>query len=278
MSVAHLYKITNNTTGEYYVGKHNGVDQVDHKGNLYWGSGDRIKRQVKKYGTENFTYNILVIGNTDYIYELEKKIVTVSLIESDEKCLNLRVGGEGFAEHTKSAIDKMSKSLKAVYSKPEARKKVSDGVKKYFANNPHIIEGIAEKLRGRKASEETKQILSKAQKLKYINHPEIKEKISKAMKGRNISEEHKQKISLGNTGKIKTEEMKQKLREARAKQIMMPETYEKSSKTMSTLTWMNDGVRSYRVRPEKLQAAKNKGYVAGRLMDHLYNKQQTNKV
>ena len=278
MSVAHLYKITNNTTGEYYVGKHNGVDQTDHRGNLYWGSGDRIKKQVKKYGTENFTYKILVIGETDYIYELEKKMVTVNLIESDEKCLNLRVGGEGFTEHTKSAIDKMSKSLKTVYSKPEARKKVSDGVKKYFANNPHVIEGIANKIRGRKASEETKQILSEAQKLSYINNPERKEALSKAMKGRNISEEHKQKISLSNSGRIRTEEMKQKIREARAKQIMMPEMYEKSSKTISTLTWMNDGTRSYRVRPEKLQAAKEKGYIVGRLMDHLYNKQQTNKV
>ena len=278
MSVAHLYKITNNTTGEYYVGKHNGVDQTDHRGNLYWGSGDRIKKQVNKYGAENFTYKILVIGNTDYIYELEKKMVTVSLIESDEKCLNLRVGGEGFTEHTKSALDKMSKSLKAVYSKPEARKKVSDGVKKYFADNPHIVERIANKIKGTKASEETKRKLSEAQKLSYINNPERKESFSKAMKGRNISEEHKQKISLSNSGRIRTEEMKQKIREARAKQIMMPDMYEKSSKTISTLTWMNDGVRSYRIRPEKLQAAKEKGYVAGRLMDHLYNKQQTNKV
>jgi len=269
MSIAHLYKITNNTTGEYYVGKHNGVDQTDHRGNLYWGSGDRIKKQVNKYGAENFTYKILVIGNTDYIFELENKIVTVSLIESDEKCLNLRVGGEGFTEHTKSALDKMSKSLKAVYSKPEARKKVSDGVKKYFANNPHIREEIANKIRGTKASDETKQKLSEAQKLSYINNPERKEAFSKAMKGRNISEEHKQKISLGNTGKIKTEEAKQKLREIRAKQIIPKEAYEKSSKTISTLIWMNDGTRSYRVRPENIQAAKNKGYIAGRLTTYI---------
>jgi len=264
--VAHLYKITNIITGEYYIGKHNGWTQ-----NGYWGSGNRIKKQVKKYGDENFTYKILVIGNTDYIFELERKIVTVNLIESDEKCLNLRVGGEGFAEHTKSAIDKISKSLKDVYSKPETRKKVSDGVKKYFANNPHIREEIVKKLRGRKVSKETKQKLSEVQKLNYINNPERKEKFSKTMSGRNISEEHKQKISSGNLGKIRTEEMKQKISAARVKQIIPKEAYEKSSKTMSTLTWMNDGTRSYRIRPENIQAAKNKGYVDGRLRDYINN-------
>jgi len=160
MSVAHLYKITNNITGEYYVGKHNGWEQ-----NGYWGSGYRIQNSIKKYGTENFTYKILVIGNTDYIYELEKRFVTPEMVDLDEKCLNLTIGGLGVNYHT--------------------------------------------------------------------------------------------------------EQSKQKLRDARAKQIISPEVYERTSKIMSSLTWMNDGTRSYRVRPEKLQAAKEKGYVDGRLTTYI---------
>ena len=61
-----------------------------------------------------------------------------------------------------------------------------------------------------------------------------------------------------------------KIKAVRAKQVFTEEAFKKRGASMSTLTWMNDGTRSYRVRPENIQAAKEKGYVAGRLMDYLY--------
>lgn len=158
--VAHLYKITNTITGEYYYGKHNGREQ-----NRYWGSGKRIQNQTKKYGRQNFTYEVLVISTVDYIYELERKLVTPLLIESDKKCLNLTCGGLGVG---------------------------------------------------------------------YM-----------------------------------TETSKQKLRKARAKQVMPADMYDRTSKIMSSLTWMNDGVRSYRVRPDKVEASKQQGMVEGRLRDYI---------
>ena len=45
--IAHLYKITNNLTNQYYIGKRRGSEQ-----GRYWGSGLRIKRHIKKYGKE----------------------------------------------------------------------------------------------------------------------------------------------------------------------------------------------------------------------------------
>ena len=45
--VAHLYKITNTITGEYYIGKHKGRDQKHYSGSEYWGSGVNIKKQIK---------------------------------------------------------------------------------------------------------------------------------------------------------------------------------------------------------------------------------------
>ena len=92
-NVAHLYKITNTKTGEYYVGKHRGVTQETRFGNMYWGSGTRIQNQVKKYGTEIFKYEILCISNTDYIFELESKYVTKELLQEDKLCLNIVTGG-----------------------------------------------------------------------------------------------------------------------------------------------------------------------------------------
>ena len=90
VQVAHLYKITNTVTGEYYIGKHNGWTQ-----NGYWGSGNRIQRLIKKYGIDNFKYNILVISDVDYIFQLEKKYITPEMVDLDEKCLNLTIGGQG---------------------------------------------------------------------------------------------------------------------------------------------------------------------------------------
>ena len=167
VQVAHLYKITNTVTGEYYIGKHNGWTQ-----NGYWGSGNRIQRLIKKYGIDNFKYDILVISDVDYIFQLEKKYITPEMVDLDEKCLNLTIGGQG--------VGYMSKDIK------------------------------------------------------------------------------------------------QKIRVARAKQIMLPEMYERTSKIMSSLTWMNDGTRSYRVKPEDIQASKEKGMIEGRLSNYI-NTEYRNK-
>lgn len=174
--VAHLYKITNTLTGEYYIGKHNGWTQ-----NGYWGSGERIRKQIKKYSKENFTYKILCYGTQDYIYELEEKLVTVELISEDKKCLNLQGGGLG---------------------------------------------------------------------------------------GKFLTEETRKKLSLLKTGFKHSEETKQKLSDLRAKQII---DYEKISKTMKTLIWMNDGQKSYRIRPENVKSSKEKGMVEGRVGDYINN-------
>ena len=166
--VAHLYKITNKVTGEYYLGKHNGWTQKDYVGRDYWGSGYRIQNQIKKYGKNNFTYQILVIGEVDYIYELEKKYVTTEMVDLDENCLNLTVGGMGVNYHTK--------------------------------------------------------------------------------------------------------ESRQKLSNARAKQVFTEASLLKRNASISLLIWMNDGNKSYRIKPDNVQASKEKGLVEGRLLSYVDDK------
>jgi hypothetical protein len=106
--IAHLYKVTNLLTNEYYVGKHNGLDQsVKGKNKLYWGSGNRITNSIKKYGEENFKYEILCYGSSEYIFEVEKKYITDQLIKEDKLCLNLKAGGEGNKNHRQETIEKL---------------------------------------------------------------------------------------------------------------------------------------------------------------------------
>lgn len=141
MEVAHLYKITNKLTGEYYVGKHNGWNQ-----NGYWGSGNRIKWSIAKYGEENFDYQILVYGSPEFILELEEKYVTIELIESDEKCLNLCPGGMGVARFT----EETRKKIGLASTNRQLGKKHKDITKEKIKNS----------LIGKPLKEETKKIIS----------------------------------------------------------------------------------------------------------------------
>ena len=126
--VAHLYRITNQLTGQYYVGKHNGWSQ-----NGYWGSGTRLKYNQEKHGIENFKYEILCYGSVEYILQLEGKYVTEQLLESDDKCLNLVPGGKGiqvFTEEVRRKIGiKSTERQIGKKHKESTKQKISDSLK-----------------------------------------------------------------------------------------------------------------------------------------------------
>ena len=247
-NVAHLYKITNTVTGEYYIGKHNGWTQ-----NGYWGSGNRIQRLIKKYGTNNFKYDILIIADVNYIFELERKMVTVNLIESDKKCLNLVGGGYGSSGHTQEHKQKLSETLKQVLSCPIIREKISTGVKKTYENP---------KIRQKNRIATLKNRLENPEKWK-----DISKRAGLTKRGIIFSEEHKQKLSDAGKGKIPWNKGKTNtISEDGLKSLR-----EKSGKSTSNTTWMNDGVNSYRIKKENVISSKEKGLIEGRLRDYINN-------
>jgi hypothetical protein len=67
----------------------------------------------------------------------------------------------------------------------------------------------------------------------------------------------------------KSDEAKAKIRKARAEQVIPKEAYERQAKVMSSLVWLNDGTRSYRVRPELVEDKLNQGLKQGRLMSFI---------
>ena len=150
--VAHLYKITNKLTSQYYIGKHNGWEQ-----NGYWGSGLRLKYNQQKYGIENYTYEILCYSTPEYILELEEKIVTINLIESDNLCLNLMAGGYGCTSITEETRKKLSVAKKGheMYSRKDRNEKIKNSL-----TGSKLTEERKEKIRvkaiGKKQSAETK--------------------------------------------------------------------------------------------------------------------------
>lgn len=86
-----IYKTTNRLNGMYYIGCHQTNDLTDG----YLGSGKHLKRAIKKYGPENFNFEILHFASSkEEMFDLERSIVNESLVK-DPLSYNLKIGGSG---------------------------------------------------------------------------------------------------------------------------------------------------------------------------------------
>ena len=85
----YLYKITNNVSGEYYYGVHSTNNLNDY----YFGSGSKLKDNIREYGIDKFTKEILeFFPDRKRLMNEEKRIVNEELLK-DPKCLNIIIGG-----------------------------------------------------------------------------------------------------------------------------------------------------------------------------------------
>jgi hypothetical protein len=86
-----LYKTTNLTNNQYYIGIHSTSNLKDG----YLGSGKRLRYSVRKYGKENFKIEILeFFNNREELISKEVELVNEELI-NDIQCINLKCGGSG---------------------------------------------------------------------------------------------------------------------------------------------------------------------------------------
>lgn len=78
--VAYLYKITNLVNGKLYIGVSNNPD--NRKRQHFSSSSCRlVNTAVRKYGKDNFKFDVICSGTIDYIYDLEPK--AIKLYNSD---------------------------------------------------------------------------------------------------------------------------------------------------------------------------------------------------
>jgi len=86
-----LYKTTNLKNGKYYLGMHS-TSKLD---DGYLGSGNRLRRSIRKYGKENFKLEILeFFESREDLANAEKKLITEDILK-DPMCMNLKFGGQG---------------------------------------------------------------------------------------------------------------------------------------------------------------------------------------
>ena len=179
------------------------------------GSGIHIKRAIKKYGSENFTKEILY-SNIQY-----KKTA-----DDVERFAIAKERAIGKAEYNIADGGQGGSLNKGMHFSEEARKHMSEAHKGKPSpmKGKHIPEETKKKIsvseKGRHHSEETKRKIGEANKRRTYSE-ETRRKISEARKGKPglpHSEEVKRKISESKKGKKReafSDEWKRKLSEAR---------------------------------------------------------------
>lgn len=211
-----IYKITNQISKKCYIGETKKSNPYirwnEHKRKIEQGIGcPALQCAVKKYGIDNFTFEILIICFDDerYKFEIEyiKKYNSIA-----PNGYNLTKGGEGGGfygkKHSQETIDRISQVSKQKYiDNPQLKKDMSER-QKIVMNSLEVRNKIKEGLtnsekwklakenkklgncNNRKPSEETKnkikesikkyynQIFNKDNKLNIIKHREIMAKAS----------------------------------------------------------------------------------------------------
>ena len=204
-----IYKITNKLTKKCYIGstKHNPeIRWKQHLQSINKNTGcPALKDAVKKYGVDNFKFEVLIICFDEDRYIYEKQYIK-KFNSQVPNGYNILEGGEGGGfvgkKHTEETKQKLSKSLKKFYENPEERNKKSlrnkeamkkVDMKKIMANSENYKKAVKEgRVGGRshknnkdnKLSEETKQKIRESV-LKYYKENDVINKIN-IEKHRNI--------------------------------------------------------------------------------------------
>lgn len=104
-----IYKTTNLINQKYYIGMHSTSDLNDG----YLGSGHNLRRSIKKYGKENFKFEIIeFLPNRELLSNKEKELVNEDTLK-DKMCINLKQGGYGGfcnEEHKKKFLKNAKKT------------------------------------------------------------------------------------------------------------------------------------------------------------------------
>ena len=120
----YLYEIKNLLNGKIYLGVHSTNDMNDG----YMGSGSALRKDVGKFGLEQFSKTILeTFTNSEEMYLREEKIVNIDFLKRDD-VYNIRIGGKGGFDHINSNEESIKKRIDNRTS--ESFMKMSEGGRK----------------------------------------------------------------------------------------------------------------------------------------------------
>jgi len=185
--------------GKIYIG------QSRHADPSYLGSGNFIKKAIKKHGLENFSKEILEICESQSKSNEREKFWIKKLNSQDmEIGYNIASGGSSFVMNEEIAR-KISRTLKGKYT---GENSFRHGIKL----SPEHISAISKKNYGKIFSEETRNKMSEARKGISFS-AETRKRISISHTGKKLSDFHRSKISESLTGRTISEQTKNLLSE-----------------------------------------------------------------
>ena len=180
-----IYKTTNLVNNMIYVGQDSNNNQN------YLGSGNLIKKAIKKYGKNNFIKEIIEYCDNETELNLREQY-WIKYYNSQDKSIgyNIAYGGTN------------GTMLNRTHSN-ETKEKMSEIAKGRIFSKTHK-ENLSLAHLGKKLSDETKNKISqnnpnKNKKLSPLSY-EIKNKISESKKGKKLSDETKYKMSISHLG------------------------------------------------------------------------------
>jgi group I intron endonuclease len=194
----YVYKITNKTNGECYIGQTTNLPK--YRFNTYHGlkciKQPKLYNALKKYGPDNFTYESIDTTAIDQTTLNNLEIHYILQCDSMNNGYNCDPGGHGrgkrLSEETRHKL-----SMAAI-----GRKRSKESIEKSALG-----------IRGRERSEETRRKISESNKGKKHSE-ETRHKLSLIFTGRKLSKEHIEKSALGHIGHIVSEETRRKISEA----------------------------------------------------------------
>lgn len=222
-----IYKTTNTINDKFYIGMHSTSNLEDG----YIGSGKYLWNAIRKYGRENFLFEILEwYDDKESLKNREIELVNEDLL-LEPKCMNIRLGGGGIQKGSKlSEETKLKISRNSGSHRQEVRDKISNSCKgkagKYVKSEEHKRK-LADANTGKVQNEDTKLKRAESLKITYTekggHSEESRQKMSSNRKGKGIgnpgrkgqphSAESNRKNSESHKGKVVSEETKKKISE-----------------------------------------------------------------
>lgn len=156
-----IYKTTNTINGKIYIGKHVTSNPNDD----YLGSGNLLRKAVKKYGKENFTKEVLFTFLTEQ--EMNTKEIELLTPEycSSNTNYNIALGGQGGC----IALFKENPNYQAIVSKISATQQKLSAVIAERTKQLHKDKKVG--MYGKKHSDETRKRISEANPRKGTAKP-----------------------------------------------------------------------------------------------------------
>lgn len=161
-----IYKTTNTVNNKIYIGYH--FQESDpHQFDGYLGSGDKLLRAIRKYGSDKFYRETLYVFDTEQVaLEKESEIVNESFIKRND-VYNITVGG-GLPPSQKgipksdSHKQKIGISQKGKIVAETTKTKISQSLTgtKRGKRDPVTVSKISESLKGHRHNESSKQKMS----------------------------------------------------------------------------------------------------------------------